>query len=59
MDRHRRSKSSRKKGRIDAANGSGSSGGDRITALPLELRARNASLLAYWHIVQLSVLSWP
>ncbi|KAF8731783.1 hypothetical protein HU200_015721 [Digitaria exilis] len=31
--------------------------GDRITALPLDLRARIASLLNYWQVVQLSVLS--
>nr|CAB3452467.1 unnamed protein product [Digitaria exilis] len=30
---------------------------DRITALPVELRARIASLLHYWQVVQLSVLS--
>jgi hypothetical protein len=60
MGRHRRSKSSRKqKARTDAGNGSSSSGGDRITALALELCARIASLLDYSQIVQLSVLSRP
>ena len=56
MDRRRRS--SRQKARTDAA-GDGSSGGDRITALPLELRARIASLLSFDETVQLTVLSRP
>lgn len=58
MGRCRRSNCNCKKARTDAGDGSGSSG-DRITALPLELRVRIVSLLPYWQIVQLSVLSRP
>ncbi|CAN6180391.1 unnamed protein product [Urochloa humidicola] len=46
--RRARSKSNRKKASVD-----------RLTALPLELRARIASLLHFRQIVQLSVLSRP
>ncbi|CAL5089599.1 unnamed protein product [Urochloa decumbens] len=53
MGRRRRSKSNRKKAKTDAGSG------DRLTALPLELRARIASLLHFRQIVQLSVLSRP
>ncbi|CAL5079437.1 unnamed protein product [Urochloa decumbens] len=53
MGRRRRSKSNRKKARVTDA------GGDHLTALPLELRARIASLLHFRQIVQLSVLSRP
>ena len=51
----RRSGSKRKEARTAA--GSGSSGGDRITALPLELRAQIASLLSFDETVRLTVLS--
>ncbi|KAL6639593.1 hypothetical protein ACP70R_023323 [Stipagrostis hirtigluma subsp. patula] len=46
--------SKRKKART-----AGGAGGDHITALPLELRARIASLLHFRDVVQLSVLSKP
>ena len=52
MDRGSGSK--RKEARTAAGS---SSSGDRITALPLELRARIASLLSFDEIVQLTVLS--
>jgi hypothetical protein len=54
----RRSGSKRKEARTAAGSGSGSSG-DRITALPLELRAHIASLLSFDETVQLTVLSRP
>ncbi|CAN6180418.1 unnamed protein product [Urochloa humidicola] len=53
MGPRRRSKSNRKKARADDGSG------DRLTALPLELRAQIASLLHFRQIVQLSVLSRP
>jgi hypothetical protein len=56
MGRRRRSESNSKKARTDSVDGSS---GDRITALPIELRARIVSLLHYRQIVQLSVLSRP
>lgn len=52
----RRSGSKLKEARTAAGSGSGSSG-DRITALPLELRAQIASLLSFDETVQLTVLS--
>ncbi|PAN10247.1 LOW QUALITY PROTEIN: hypothetical protein PAHAL_2G081200 [Panicum hallii] len=52
----RRRRSNRKKARTDAGDGSS---GDRITALPLELRAQIASLLSFQEAVQLSTLSRP
>ncbi|KAL6639592.1 hypothetical protein ACP70R_023322 [Stipagrostis hirtigluma subsp. patula] len=52
----RPSGSSRKKPRVAAGAGAGA---DRITALPLELRAYIASFLPYEQIVQLSTLSRP
>ncbi|KAL6638991.1 hypothetical protein ACP70R_022721 [Stipagrostis hirtigluma subsp. patula] len=50
----RRSGSKRKKARTSPG-----AGGDRITVLPLELRARIASLLDFRQVVQLSTLSRP
>lgn len=55
----RRSGSKRKKARNAAAVSGSSGGGDRITALPLELRAQIASLLSFEETVQLTVLSRP
>ncbi|PUZ69032.1 hypothetical protein GQ55_2G076200 [Panicum hallii var. hallii] len=52
----RRRRSNRKKARTDAGDGSS---GDRITALPLGLRAQIASLLSFQEAVQLSTLSRP
>ncbi|KAJ1288710.1 hypothetical protein BS78_02G109200 [Paspalum vaginatum] len=56
MGRRRRDSNKRKKTMTAAAAGST---GDRITALPLELRARIVSLLSFREIVQLTTVSRP